>query len=116
MSEQQAQQQVIYQNVVKPPTNGMAVTALILGIVAIAVGVWSLIPILGIGAAFTSFLPALLAVIFGHIGLKKATESNVGRGQAKTGMILGYITLAIIVLTTIFWIIAMAANSTVTVS
>lgn len=110
MTYQHPPQQVTYQ-VVKPPTNGMATTSLTLGIIAIVIGIWSFIPLLGLGAAFTSFLPAVLAVIFGHIGLKKVREGNVGSGQATTGLILGYITVGIIVLTTLFWIIAMAANA-----
>src|SRR5690606_15212613 len=42
--------QTVYQQVVRPPSNGMAVTALVLGIVAITVGVWSIIPVLGLVA------------------------------------------------------------------
>lgn len=111
MSTQQPQQQVIYQQVIKSPSNGLAITSLVLGIIAIVIGVWSFIPILGLGAAFISFLPALIAVILGHMGLKRSTEIGAGQGQAKTGMILGYITLGIIILTTVFWIFAMAAGS-----
>lgn len=110
----QQPQQVVYQQVYKTPSNGMAVTALILGIIATVIGIWSPIPIIGIGAAFFAFLPALLAVIFGHVGLGTFKKIGVGKGQAMTGLILGYITLAIIILTIIFWIIAMAAGSATT--
>lgn len=106
-------QQPVYQQPVyaKPPSNGMAVTSLVLGIVAIVIGIWTLIPIIGIVFAFISFLPALLAVIFGHVGLKTYNQNGIGKGQAMTGLILGYITLGIIVLVTMFWLIAMAANA-----
>lgn len=107
----QPPQQVIYQQVVKGPSNGQAVAALILGIVAIAIGIWSPIPFLGIVTAFLAFLPALLAVIFGHLGLRVSATNGVGRGQALTGLILGYVTLGIIVLTTMGWMFAMAASS-----
>ncbi|HEY0374660.1 MAG TPA: hypothetical protein VGC94_07675, partial [Amnibacterium sp.] len=57
--------QVIYQQIVRSPSNGMATTALVLGIVAIALGIWMIIPIVGLVFAFVSFVPAVLAVIFG---------------------------------------------------
>lgn len=55
--------QTVYKQVVRPPSNGTAVSAMVLGIVAIAVGVWSVIPILGLLAAFFAFVPGVLAVI-----------------------------------------------------
>lgn len=107
---QQPQQPVTYQ-VVKAPSNGAAVTALVLGIIALVIGIWSPIPIVGIVPAFIAFLPSVLAAVFGHVGLNQAAKNGVGRGQAMTGMILGYATLAIIVLVTVFWIIAIASSS-----
>ncbi|MEX1079523.1 MAG: hypothetical protein WED09_10490 [Homoserinimonas sp.] len=96
--------QTIYQQVVRPPSNGMATAALVLGIIAIAFGVWSVIPILGLFAAFTAFVPAVLAVVFGAIGRTRSTTlAGIGRGQALTGLVLGAVTLTIIVLTTIGW-------------
>lgn len=112
MSYQPPQQQYVYQQVVKPPSNGMAVTALILGIAAIVIGVWSPIPFVGIGAAFFAFLPALLAVIFGHVGAGTAKKISVGKGMATTGLVLGYVTLSIIVAVTVFWIVAGVVGST----
>ncbi|UOQ57234.1 hypothetical protein MUN78_16515 [Leucobacter allii] len=111
MTYQPPQQQYVYQQVVKPPSNGMAVTALILGIVAIVIGIWSPIPFVGIGAAFFAFLPAVLAVIFGHVGAGTAKKVRVGKGMATTGLVLGYLTLGLIVAVTIFWIIAGAVGS-----
>jgi hypothetical protein len=42
---------VVYQHVIKPRTNGLAVTSLVLGIVGVATGIWSPIPIVGLFAA-----------------------------------------------------------------
>jgi uncharacterized membrane protein len=112
VSEQQSvqtypQHQVIYQNIVREPSNGAAVASLVLGIVAIAAGVWIVIPILGLFMMFLAFLPAVLAVVFGHVGLVHAARAGrKGHGQAVTGLILGYATLGISVLTTFVWIVA----------
>jgi hypothetical protein len=101
-------QQPYYVQIQKPPSNGLAITSMILGIVAIVIGVWALIPFLGIFAAVTGFLPAVIAVILGHIGTLRARQmSGTGRGQAMAGLVTGYITLGIIVLTTAFWIVAL---------
>lgn len=90
----------------------MAVTALVLGLVAIATGVWSPIPFVGLGAAFLAFIPALLAVIFGIVGFRKAKMVGVGRGGSITGIVTGGLTLAIIILTTAAWVMAgIAATS-----
>jgi hypothetical protein len=102
---------VVYQHVIKQPTNGLAVTSLVLGIVAIASGIWSPIPIVGLFAAFFGGLPALLAVIFGHFGYAASHRIGVGRGNAIAGLVLGYVTLGIIVLTTLFWIVAIAGSA-----
>ena len=60
-------------------TNGLAVTAMILGIVSICFSVFTGIP----------------AIIFGVLGKKKAAETGVGSGQALTGIILGIIGIVI---------------------
>lgn len=106
------QHQVIYQQVVKAPSNGMAVAALILGIVAIVTGIWIPIPILGLVMMFLAFAPAVLAVIFGHVGIRNSARlGGLGRGAALTGLVLGYVTLAISVLTTALWIAAAVASA-----
>lgn len=110
MTYQQPQQQYVYQTVVKPPTNGMAVTSLILGIVAIVAGVWAPIPFVGLFFSFVAFLPALLAIIFGHIGYSTAKKNGVGKGQAITGLILGYLTIGIILALTVAWMLAPIAQ------
>jgi len=104
--------QIIYQQVVKAPSNGTAVAALVLGIVALVTGIWIPVPVLGLFMMFLAFVPSVLAVIFGHVGLRNATGvGGVGRPAALTGLILGYVTLAISAITTFLWIIVAAASS-----
>lgn len=102
-----------YMVVQRPPSNGQAIGAMVLGIIAAAVGVWAFIPLVGLISALLGFLPAVAAVILGHLGLVTASRmGGTGRSQAMTGLILGYITLAIIVATTIWWIVVIASSST----
>ena len=97
----------------RPPSNGQAIGSMVLGIIAIAVGIWSFVPLLGIVAALLGFAPAVIAVILGHVGMNTSNRlQGVGRSQAITGLVLGYITLLVIVSTTLFWVIAIGANST----
>ena len=105
------QQQVIYQSVIKQPSNGMAVTALVLGIVAIVFGIWIPIPIFGLFMMFVAFLPAVLAAVFGHVGLNNSATSGVGRGGAITGLVLGYLVIALSIVTTALWFVAAASSS-----
>ncbi|MGV2901330.1 DUF4190 domain-containing protein [Microbacterium sp. AGC62] len=96
----------------RAPSNGQAVGAMVLGIIAIAVGVWALVPFLGIVAALLGFVPAVLAVIFGHLGFNTSVRmQGIGRSQAITGFVLGYVTLAIILGTTVFWFAAIGASN-----
>ena len=79
-------------------TNGLAVTAMILGIVSICFG----------------YLAGIPAVIFGFLGKKKAAETGVGSGQAITGIVLGFIGIAIGVIWTVILIAgSFATNSAV---
>lgn len=106
-----APHQVVYQNIVRPPSNGAAVASLVLGVVAIAFGVWIPIPFLGLVMMFVSFVPAVLAVVFGHVGLGGAHRSGVGRNRAVAGLVTGYLTLGIAVLTTLAWVTAGVASA-----
>ncbi|KAM9862040.1 hypothetical protein ACI1US_02147 [Leucobacter sp. BZR 635] len=99
----QPPQRIVYQQPVPPPNNAMAVTSLILGIVGGLIGIWSPFPIFGIIAGAVAFLPALLAIVFGHMGLRTSNRTGVGRGVALTGLVFGYLTIAIIVGSTLFW-------------
>ncbi|MBW3641898.1 MAG: DUF4190 domain-containing protein [Actinobacteria bacterium] len=74
------------------PSNGMGVAALVLGIIALLI---SWIPILGAALA-------VLALIFGILGLKKARRGQAtNQGMAVAGIVLGGIALAIGLLVTI---------------
>ena len=66
--------------------NGLAVASLVLGIVSIPL-------------CFL-FLPALLAVVFGGIGLGQIASNpgQAGRGQAIAGLVLGGVSLALVLL------------------
>jgi hypothetical protein len=83
----------------------MAIAALVLGIIAIALGSWSVVPMLGLVAAFFAFAPAVLALILGIVGMSKAKAVGVGRGQALAGVVLGSVTVGIMVLTTFAWFV-----------
>ena len=67
-------------------TNGMAIASLVLGIV-------------GVLACFL-FIPWILAIIFGIIGIKQCNEdpSYTGKGMAVAGLVLGLVAAAVILL------------------
>lgn len=78
------------------PRNGMGITALVLGLVGVVLGMLVFL-------FWLSWLPALLAVIFGFVALgqvKKGTADN--RGMALSGMILGMVGILLAVGTGIF--------------
>ncbi len=58
-----------------PPSNGMAMTAMILGIVSVC----------------ASSLTGIPAIIFGFVGMSKASKVGTGKGMAITGILLGII-------------------------
>ncbi|MGW4380793.1 hypothetical protein [Kitasatospora sp. NPDC004531] len=69
------------------PRNGLGVTALVLGIVAVLLS-------LPLGLFWVTWLPALLAVLFGCIGLSLARRNlATNRGIALAGTVLGGIGL-----------------------
>jgi uncharacterized membrane protein YvbJ len=74
--------------VVAEKTSGMAVAALVMGIVS-----------------FLLFGPlAILAIIFGAIGISQASKPNVkGKGMAVTGLILGIVGGGFWIIMLIFW-------------
>lgn len=67
--------------------NGFAVAALVLGICALVVGV---IPLIGL---FITFVPTLLAIIFGIVGIVRGSRIGRGTGVAVAGLVLGSLTL-----------------------
>ncbi|MEW9516007.1 DUF4190 domain-containing protein [Streptomyces tubercidicus] len=63
--------------------NGMGITALVLGIVGVVLGLLIIL-------FWLSWLPALLAVIFGFVGLSQARNGRAtNKGMALAGVILG---------------------------
>lgn len=82
------------------PTNGLAVAAFVVGLIAFSVG-W---------VAVLGFLLGLTAVILGVIAMKKPT----GKGFSITGIATGAVAALTSILFTIFWIIALAAGLSAT--
>ncbi len=83
-------------SVVAPKVNGFAIASMVLGIVWIY------------------WIGSILAVIFGHLALKKIKESNgtqSGRGMAIAGLVLGYIAVGIVATIVVFAIIAAIVSS-----
>lgn len=76
------------------PKGGLALAALILGIVAI---VCAVIP----GLSFIAFVPALVALVLGIIGL--ATKAP-GRGKALAGVILGPVAFVVAIVVSVSFI------------
>ncbi|MFC4334597.1 hypothetical protein [Salininema proteolyticum] len=66
----------------------MAITALVLGIIAI---VLAFIPIINL----ISFVLALLAIIFGIIGIVKASKAGSGKGMGIAGLVTGILSMII---------------------
>jgi hypothetical protein len=86
----------------QPQQNGMGTAALVLGIIALA-------------AWCAGLIPAILAIIFGKIGMTKADQGLANnRGMAKAGFILGIVALGIWGFWIIVWIIAAASSTTTT--
>jgi hypothetical protein len=72
---------------IAPPTNALAIAGLVLGIVASAIG--ALIPHLFV-AMFLAFIPGLLALIFGLVGINTANRlGGRRRKQAVWAVVLG---------------------------
>ena len=88
-----------YANVNQPKKQGMAVAAMVLGILSILIG-W--IPVVG---WFMGFPMALLAIILGAVAIgqvNKQPHEFGGKGMAITGLVLGIVTLALALL---FWLV-----------
>ena len=71
-----------------PPGNGLATAGMVLGIVGLVLTATVVLWFIGL-------VLALLAVIFGAIGLRRANETGSGRGQAVTALVLGIIALVL---------------------
>lgn len=71
--------------------NGMAIAALVLGVIGVGIGWMPFLVVIGLVAA-------ILAIIFGVIGLRRSRELGVGRSQAIVGLTTGGCGLAASVL------------------
>jgi hypothetical protein len=67
-----------------PKPSGFAVASLVLGI-------------LGLFLSWITFgIPSMLAVVFGHVGISRVRRGvGDGRGMAISGMVLGYLVIAL---------------------
>ena len=74
-----------------PPKSGIAIAALVLGIVA---AVFAIIP----GPSFGAFVPAILAAVLGIVALTRETPR---RGFALAGIILGAVSLLVAIIVSI---------------
>lgn len=68
--------------------NGLAVTAMVLGIIGVLFGI---IPL----TFFIAWILGVLALVFGFIGRGKARRGASGKGQATAGIVLGVIALGL---------------------
>lgn len=94
-------QHVYVQHAPKPPSNGLAVAGLVTGIVGAAL---SLIPIAGV---FLCWLPALLGIIFGFIGLGTSKRNGFRRKESLAAIILGFVPIPVTILYILIGISAM---------
>jgi hypothetical protein len=83
---------VYVQQAPRPATNGLAIAGLVTGIVG---AVLALIPLAGV---FLCWLPAMLGIIFGFIGLGTANRTGLRRTEARWAIILGFAPIPITVL------------------
>ena len=84
------------QTVAKKQSKGLSIASLVLGIISIIL----------LRYAYISIPSAIIAIVFSKIGIKKG-----GAGMARTGLILGIVTLSIIVL---FYILVFVGLATLT--
>jgi hypothetical protein len=93
-----------YPATVVTPANGVAITAMVFGIIGAVVGFWAIVPVAGYISASLGFVPALVAVICGHIGLSRSKKlAGIGRKHAITGIITGYGSIGIMAVATLVW-------------
>ena len=74
-----------------PPTNALALAGYILGAVAVALSVF-----LGWLGLFIGFVPALLAIIFGFVGINTANRmGGLRKRDAVWAVVMGFMALVI---------------------
>jgi hypothetical protein len=99
-------------NLMAPPaTSGLAVTAMIIGIVALCLNlasfgfVWAVAYFAGVGYMFLFLLPPGAALGLGMGGIASINKNKLGgRGMAISGVVLGSIGVAIVIVQFILYI------------
>lgn|SRR5487761_1348345 len=88
----------------EPRTAGMAIAAVVLGILAAALATGSVVlalfvsPAVSIGAWLTAMFVSVLTAIFGHSArkqIRRAPARITGSGLAVTGLVMAYLVLAV---------------------
>ncbi|MBK0417775.1 DUF4190 domain-containing protein [Leucobacter sp. CSA1] len=88
-------QQPYYLQQVPSSSNGLAIASMIVGVVGLLFAIWAWIPFVGFVFGVLGLLCGVPAVIIGHFGLNRSKVPGIsGRGQAITGLITGYVTIA----------------------
>ena len=88
----------------------MATAALILGIAAVVLALLTFIPFVGpFFFSWLGFICAVLAIIFGIVGLNRAKKNGIGKSKARTGLILGIVSVVLGIIALIVSIAVSAA-------
>ncbi|MGW8402213.1 DUF4190 domain-containing protein, partial [Streptomyces lydicus] len=83
-----------------PPRNGMGITALVLGLVGLVLGLFVIL-------FWISWLPALLALIFGAIGVSQARKGlTTNKAMAVSGLVMGVVGLLLAAGSAVFTVVA----------
>lgn len=69
------------------PISGIAIASLVLGILSLFIS-W-----------FTFFIPAILGIVFGCIGLNQCKQGKSGRGMAIGGLVTSIVSIVILIIT-----------------
>ena len=81
--------------------NNVATAGLVLGLIGAGLTMFAVV-LDEFDLCLYAWLPALLAIIFGHIGANKASKTGVGRISAITGYVLGYVILSLYIVAIVF--------------
>ncbi|MFI1198513.1 DUF4190 domain-containing protein [Streptomyces sp. NPDC020883] len=82
------------------PSNGMGIAALVLGLVGFGLGIFIIL-------FWLSWLPALLAVVFGAVGMSQARKGRAtNKAMALCGLALGIVGLLIAAGSAVFTVVA----------
>jgi hypothetical protein len=86
------------------PSNGLGITALVLGVLAILL---AFVPILG----FASYPLAILGIVFGVVGLRRVSRRvATNRGVALAGLITSVIGFVLVIISTVLYVGAINAG------